>query len=155
MFIFKTLIRDILAGNLNGLHSDNVQVLEGYLEEHQKQLPFEGLPNDTRTLMGRVQTLLGNHAAELNPLASQIREMLKINEPINRRQRFYTFGGFMFGIAGITFGVFTFIYPPTSAPEGGVPKSSAAITAPKVGQEAPTQEKPMVVCAPGVPVALE
>lgn len=132
VFLIKTLVRDVRAGSLV-IDFTKVPLLESYLEEHQKQLPFEGLPRETRFMMDRLGKLLGTDVAELYPVASHVRELIKIkiNEPINRRQRFYTLGGFLLGIAGIAFGTFTFLFPPSTAPEAAVSESPATISIPK------------------------
>lgn len=114
IFAIKTIIRDGLTNTFLGLNTDKIKVLEGYLEEHKKQLPYEGLPTETRFMMDKVGKLLGSHESELHPLAAHIRELLKGNEPVQARQRFYTLGGFVIGVLGIAFTAYGFMYPPAS-----------------------------------------
>ncbi len=131
-FLIKTLIRDVVANRLTGL-DDKVSVLEALQEEHQKQLPFEGLPTQTRFMMDRLRLHLGPNGSDLYPLANHVRDLLKHQEPANRRQRFYTFGGFVVGIAGIAFGAFTFIFPPAAAPASAACPAPPAVSVPKDG----------------------
>jgi hypothetical protein len=96
----------ILKGEESELSSHR-SVIEDYLSKYKIDEPFEGMPNDLRIHMERLRDRLDSKDTHLlNPLASQINELLTINEKKRKRDRLYTAGGFFVGIAGLAFALF-------------------------------------------------
>lgn len=144
VFVLKELVNAALTGRMPELDK-KVRVLELLLEEHQKQLPFENLPSETRFIMERLKKLLGGNGSALYPLAANVAGLIKKNAPGDQRQRFYTFGGFILGLVGILFTAFTYRYPLPTAPakiesHQPAPVSSAA----HPGDEFPNSNKSSV-----------
>ncbi|MGX1021193.1 hypothetical protein AB7M33_003869 [Pseudomonas sp. Y3 TE3536] len=108
----KKVLRDVIVGREEGNDvKPHRKLLEGYLAEYRVEEPFEGLPSNTRISLERLRQDLGGEASALRSLTSHFRELLQIHDAINRRQRFYTFGGFLVGVAGFLFGVVIWFFP--------------------------------------------
>ncbi|CAD0264205.1 hypothetical protein DENIT_20092 [Pseudomonas veronii] len=123
--VVRTLLRDLIVGHEDGnwLKAHRT-LLEGFVAEYKKEEPFEGLPSETRLSLERIRESLGTNADALHPLTGHFKELLKIHETVNRRQRFYTTGGFLVGLIGLMFGVYVSFYPYT--PDSVVNSMSAA-----------------------------
>lgn len=110
----QRLIREALTGR-NAPLKEHLGVLEGYLAKLKEDEPFEGLPDELRVHLERVREQLPNGLLVLLPLASQIRVLVAINEKVQRRQRYYTVGGFFIGMVGVVFAAVTYFHPYSSA----------------------------------------
>ncbi|MFL1480951.1 MULTISPECIES: hypothetical protein [Pseudomonas] len=109
--IIRALMRDVLTGEeIDDEAGSKRTLLESYIDAYRLSQPFEGLPNDTRLTLDRLRTELGSKSDSLHPLTLHIRELLKINDKVNRRQRIYTSVGCLVGVLGFLFAVYAFLY---------------------------------------------
>ncbi|HCI13602.1 MAG: hypothetical protein A2063_07500 [Gallionellales bacterium GWA2_60_142] len=127
-------LQDTLREILTGRNSDlkpHQSVIEGYLSKLREIEPFEGIPNEIRLHLERVKELLPKGPDLLQPLTSQIRDLVSVNEKDRRQQKYYTVGGFFVGFVGLLFAAFTYFYPnsgstPAQHSSVGVENSSPA-----------------------------
>lgn len=104
IMIVTFVLSDVLAGTVIDDESKSKRtLLESYITAYRLSEPFEGLPNETRLYLDRLRKELGTNTEALHPLTSHIRELLKGRDATNRRQRFYTSGGFLVGVLGLVY----------------------------------------------------
>jgi hypothetical protein len=112
-FVVRTLVRDILTGKDANL-KEKLQLLEGYSSSHRASEPFEGMPNEIRIHLERLKELGTSAEQILEPLTSQIRDLLAIKSKEYSRQKLYTVGGLVVGVVGLVFAGYTYIFPPAT-----------------------------------------
>ena len=108
--IYATLIttkREILAGRDKDLepHKD---LINKYLSSMNMEEPFEGMPNDIKLHLQRIRDNLVGNETLLDPLTSQIIELLSVNEKEKKQMRYYTIMGALVGVAGLAFAIYTY-----------------------------------------------
>jgi hypothetical protein len=108
-----------------GRHKDDPQgsrrkLLDSLAAAYELEEPFEGLPSETRLSLERIRKSLGTNTEALHPLTTHFKELLKHNNAVNKRQRFYTFAGFLVGVLGFGYGVYISVYPFTPDTAGAV-----------------------------------
>jgi hypothetical protein len=108
--VMQKLRREILTGRETDI-STHLPVLEGYLDKLKEIEPFEGIPTEIRIHLERIKEQLTQYPLLLQPLTSQIRELLSVNEKDKRQQKYYTIGGFFVGFLGFVFAAFSYFYP--------------------------------------------
>ena len=108
--ILKRLHVQILAGRNSDLESHK-QLLESYIQNYKTEEPFEGIPNEIRMHLERLRENINGNELILEPLTSQIRELLTIKQKEMKQQKWYTIGGFIIGVAGLIFAIFTYYTP--------------------------------------------
>lgn len=109
------LVEISVGGDKKGGLNKHRQLIEGYVQSFEYDEPFDGISDDTRLTLEQLRKNLGTNAAILIPLANHLRELTAINDVSNRRQRFYTLGGFVVGVLGLVYGVVVSVYPLESA----------------------------------------
>jgi hypothetical protein len=109
----RSLYRELLVGK-NQEYEPHKALIESYLAEHKKAEPFEGLPTETRIHMERLREALAGHEQLLEPLTSQIRELVSVYEGDKKVQKRYTAWGFFLGLIGVIFAVYPYLNPPDS-----------------------------------------
>jgi hypothetical protein len=119
-FVTRRLLRDIQTGAELSL-KDHRTLLEEYIAEYKQAEPFEGIPNETRVHLERLRKSLGSDVAVLEPLTSQIRELVSIYEQDKVKQRRYTVWGFFIGVISFIFAAYVSVYPLVSE----APKASS------------------------------
>ena len=108
----REFLREILVGSDEKRELDtHSQLIESYVQAFKDDEPFDGIHDDTRLTLEKLRKDLGPNAGVLMPLANHLRELTRINDVSNRRQRFYTFGGFVVGVLGLVYGVLVSVYP--------------------------------------------
>jgi hypothetical protein len=108
--ILQKLMREILTGRETDI-APHKSTVEGYLAKIKEIEPFEGIPTEIRIHLERIKDHLPKDPMIMQPLTSQIRELLALNEKEKRHQRYYTTGGFFIGFLGLIFAAFTYFYP--------------------------------------------
>lgn len=112
--VVMALLRDVLTGLESDDESGSKRViLESYIDAYRRSQPFEGIPSDTRISLERLRADLGTKSDSLHPLTVNIRELLKIHEKVNRRQRIYTAGGCFVGVIGLVLSAYALVFPGT------------------------------------------
>ena len=64
------------------------------------------MPNEVRIHMEKLKEKLETNDKSLEPLTHKIKELLEFNNSKNKRQRFYTFAGFIIGFFGFTYAIY-------------------------------------------------
>lgn len=105
-FTIRKYYREIMAGRDSDL-ADHKDLIKGYIDQYRKDEPFEGLPNEVRIHLERLRDNLNGNEHLLEPLTSQIKDLLTINETEKRNQKYFTIGGFFVGLAGFSFAIYT------------------------------------------------
>lgn len=125
--VVRGLLREVLTGAESDLLSHRA-LLEGYLVSYRAAEPFEGLPSETRVHLERLREALGNRPELLEPLTTQVRELVSVYEKDKSRQRLYTVWGFIFGTVGLLFAAYAYFFPyiPAQAPVPGQPSAEVA-----------------------------
>ncbi len=126
----RSIYRDLLVGKSQE-YEPHKTLIESYLAQHKKAEPFEGLPTETRMHLGRLREALTGHDHLLEPLTSQIRELVSVYESDKKAQKRYTAWGFFLGLFGVMFAAYTYLNPldsgkPVKAVE--TPSASASDT---------------------------
>jgi hypothetical protein len=103
----RELLRDVVVGDAGTLEPHR-SLLDGYIEAHSREQPFEGVPPATRLQFERLKEVLGEQEHLLDPLTSQVRELVSIYEKDKRRQRRYTAGGFFLAVVSLAFAAYTY-----------------------------------------------
>lgn len=103
----KNLHVQIMAGRNTDLEPHK-QLLESYIQNYKTEEPFEGIPNEIRMHLERLRENFDGKELLLEPLTSQIRELLSIKQKEVKQQKWYTIGGFVIGVAGLIFAIFTY-----------------------------------------------
>ena len=129
-WVLQKLMREILTGRETDI-SPHQSVVEGYLAKLKEIEPFEGIPTEIRIHLERIKEHLDQNPLLLQPLTSQIRELLSVNEKGKRQQKYYTIGGFFVGFLGLIFAAFSYFYPYTN----NSPTSAASPTHDSVSKE--------------------
>jgi len=103
--ILENNMREILTHREKDLleHKD---LVESYILEYKKYEPFEGIPDEIRIHLERLQEKVEIETSLLEPLTTQIVDLLKINNSVNKRQRFLAYTGVFFGIIGFIYGIY-------------------------------------------------
>lgn len=84
-------------------HKDLIQ---GYIKSYESTEPYEGLKSvQIRLYLERLSREQADKDT-LHALAGEISGMERFTELTNRKQRFYTFGGFLVGIIGVLLAVY-------------------------------------------------
>ncbi|MBM0212729.1 hypothetical protein ALQ72_05165 [Pseudomonas syringae pv. maculicola] len=106
--VVEALVRDVRTGKEEdqGVTS-RLDKLDSYIAAYRQNEPFEGLPSETNLSLERLRIALGNNSHLLHPLTDHIKDLHKIHNRTNHLQRFYTLGGFLVGIAGLVYGIYT------------------------------------------------
>jgi len=105
-FTIRKYYREIMAGRDNDL-LEHKGLIKNYIDQYRKDEPFEGLPNEVRIHLERLRDNINGNEHLLEPLTSQIKDLLTINESDKRNQKYFTIGGFFIGLAGFAFAVYT------------------------------------------------
>ena len=92
-WVLQRLLRELLTGRNTDL-SQHRAVIESYIAKMKEAEPFEGMPNEIRIHLERLREHLPSSSGILEPLTTQIRELLSVNEKEQKQQKYYTVGGF-------------------------------------------------------------
>lgn len=114
--IYPTLeeyIRDIKSGRNENL-VPHLDLLEGYVDAYRHEEPFQSLPSDIRLHLERIRDRI-NEVEPLEPLTVQIKDLLSIHTAEKKKAKFYTVGGFVFGVVGVAIAIFPYVNPPESS----------------------------------------
>lgn len=106
--------REIMAGREDEL-SPHKELIKSYINQYKNDEPFEGLPNEIRIHLERLRDQINGSNHLLEPLTSQIKDLLTMNEKEQRHQKYYTIGGFFIGLAGFAFALYTSLIQPQIA----------------------------------------
>ncbi|WP_081138965.1 hypothetical protein [Halomonas sp. BC2] len=104
-FTIRKYNREIMAGREDDL-SEHKELIKSYITQYRKGEPFEGLPNEIRIHLERLRDQIDGNEHLLEPLTTQIKELLTINQREKRQQKHYTIGGFFVGLAGLAFALY-------------------------------------------------
>ncbi|MBJ6958419.1 hypothetical protein JG654_19075, partial [Vibrio cholerae] len=99
----RRTVRDVLTGQEEEL-KPHLELLNSYTKEYKEVEPFENLPSDIRLPLERIREQLEDQAL-LEPLTSHIKQLVELHSKENKRQKFYTAGGFFIGLLGILLAV--------------------------------------------------
>lgn len=110
--VLQRTLRDVITGRDEEL-GQHQALLEQYISRFRDLEPFEGIPNEIRLHLERINEQLPDGIQFLQPLNHKIRELLALNERDRRQQRYYTIGGFVVGALGLAFAAFAYFYPYT------------------------------------------
>ncbi|WP_447773431.1 hypothetical protein [Aeromonas veronii] len=105
-FTIRKFNREIMAGREDEL-SPHKDLIKSYITQYRKDEPFEGLPNEVRIHLERLRDQINENEHLLEPLTTQIKDLLTINQKEKRQQKYYTIGGFFVGLAGLAFALYT------------------------------------------------
>lgn len=105
--VLQHLHVQVLAGR-NAELEQHKNLLQSYINSYKIEEPFEGIPNEIRMHLERLRENIGGSEHLLDPLTSQIRELLSVKQKEMRQQKWYTIGGFAIGLAGLIFAIFTY-----------------------------------------------
>lgn len=105
--ILRDVHREVLTGRDKELepHKD---IIKSYIEHYEKAQPFEGIPNDLRIHLERLREKFSENIELLDPLTSQIKDLVAVNQKERRQQKYYTIGGFFVGLLGLAFAFYTY-----------------------------------------------
>lgn len=118
----RYLVRDLIVGTQkDDANGTRRKLLEALVAEYELEEPFEGLPGETRLELERIQKSLSGQTHLLHPLTAHFKELLKANDSRSKRQGFYTFAGFLFGVFGAGYGVYVSLFPLTPLTAETVP----------------------------------
>jgi hypothetical protein len=106
----RELYKDILTGATKKLQLHR-ELIEAYIQSHQRAEPFEGLPNEIRIHLERLHDALGDRSHLLDPLTSQIRDLVSVHKQEYKLQKRYTSWGFLIGLVGLLFAAYAYFYP--------------------------------------------
>jgi hypothetical protein len=110
-FTIRKYNREIMAGREDDL-SEHKDLIKSYITQYRKDEPFEGLPNEVRIHLERLRDQINGNDHLLEPLTTQIKDLLTINQKEKRQQKYYTIGGFFVGLAGLAFALYTSLSEP-------------------------------------------
>ena len=127
-WVLQRLLRELLTGRNSDLAAHRSEI-EAYIAKMKEAEPFEGIPDEIRIHLERLREHLSAQTGLLEPLTSQIRDLLALNEKEQRHQRYYTVGGFFLGIVGFTFAAYAYFVPYSASPPLAAPPSNAASSA--------------------------
>lgn len=108
--MIRELHKTILTGANEKLQSHR-PLIEGYITSHRRAEPFEGLPTEIRIHLERLNNALGDKEHLLDPLTTEIRELVTIHKKDYKLQKRYTSWGFFLGVAGLIFATYAYFYP--------------------------------------------
>ncbi|EPW0993759.1 TPA: hypothetical protein ACMDRY_003623 [Vibrio cholerae] len=108
----RRTVRDVLTGQEEEL-KPHLELLNSYTKEYKEVEPFENLPSDIRLPLERIREQLEDQAL-LEPLTSHIKQLVELHSKENKRQKFYTAGGFFIGLLGILLAVIFYMTPLTA-----------------------------------------
>jgi hypothetical protein len=103
--VVKLIITEILSGE-SSLEKDKIKIFESYLENHNQDEPFEGIPSEIRIHLERLKESSGIQLTQLEPLTKHITELLKINTKENKRQKSFSLISLLVGIGGLAIGLY-------------------------------------------------
>ncbi len=126
-WILQRVLREILTGR-NADLVPHKGLVEDYISKMKEAEPFEGMPKEIRIHLERLREQLPAAPQLMEPLTSQIRELLSVNEREQKQQKYYTVGGFFLGIVGFLFAGYAYFYPYQAAQ----PISTQSTVAPEV-----------------------
>ncbi|MBN2816419.1 MAG: hypothetical protein JXQ67_07015 [Campylobacterales bacterium] len=106
-FTIRKFHREILAGREATL-SDYKEKVKSYIDLYKEEEPFEGLPNEVRIHLERLREQIDGKEHLLEPLTSQIKDLLTIYQKEKRYQKYYTTGSFFIGLIGLGFAFYTY-----------------------------------------------
>ncbi|MFC7300295.1 hypothetical protein [Cognatiluteimonas weifangensis] len=111
----RVLLREVLAERNLSLcpHQD---WLESLLREMKDREPFEGLPSEIRIHLERLREEMPASSHKLEPLTTQIRELVALKGREYRLQKYYTVGGFILGVIGLGFAAYAYWFPVVPKP---------------------------------------
>lgn len=98
--VFQDLMKKILTGEAQDFEPHK-ELIRSYIHKSNQEEPFEGIPDDIRIHLERLREKIEDHAELLDPLTSQIKDLLSINKRERLQQKYYTTGGFFVGILGL------------------------------------------------------
>ncbi len=104
-FTIREYYREIMAGREEDL-SQHKELIKSYLSQYHKDEPFEGLPNEVRIHLERLRDQINGKEHLLDPLTTQIKDLLTIKQKEKRQQKYYTIGGFFVGLVGLAFALY-------------------------------------------------
>jgi hypothetical protein len=106
----RELHKTILTG-VNEKMQPHRALIEGYIASHRRAEPFEGLPTEIRIHLERLSGALGDKEHLLDPLTTEIRELVTIYKKDYKLQKRYTSWGFFLGVVGLVFAAYAYFYP--------------------------------------------
>jgi hypothetical protein len=109
-FCVRKLYKDLLLGKAKDLEPHR-ELVETYISTRKQDEPFEGLPTETRVHLERLREAMSGKEQLLEPLTTQIRELVSVYERDKRGQRRYTVWGFFITAASLVFAAYTYFYP--------------------------------------------
>lgn len=112
--VLQRQLREVLTGRSTDLAPYRT-VIEQYIARMDEAEPYEGIPSQIRIHLERLREHSPESKALIEPLISQVRELLSINEKGRKQQQYYTVGGFFVGIVGILIAIVTYFYPNTGS----------------------------------------
>jgi hypothetical protein len=127
-WVLQRTLREVLTGRNPDL-APHRAVVEAYIAKMKESEPFEGIPNEIRIHLERLREHLPATNGLLEPLTSQIRELLAVNEKEQKQQKYYTVGGCFLGILGFIFAAYAYYFPyqaPSASPTVSGPPTSTA-----------------------------
>lgn len=126
----QLLIREMLTGRIAELQPHRA-ILEKFLEEFREAEPYEGIPEEIRIHLERLKDQVPDSTFLLHPLATQIRELLSVNDREQRLLKYYTVGGFFIGLLGLFFAAYVYLYPPQEASTVTTAPAPQSMSSPK------------------------
>lgn len=114
-------IREIKTGENEKL-SEHLELIDSYIAAYKHDEPFQSLPSDIKLHLERVRDKLGSTEL-LDPLTSQIKDLLAIHSEESKKAKFYSIGGFITGLLGVALAIILYVLPLNSVADA--PTSSA------------------------------
>ncbi|WP_144940738.1 hypothetical protein [Pseudomonas alabamensis] len=106
--IIRGYMREIITQKNSSLVKHKA-LIQGYITSYESTEPFEGLKAvQVRLYLERLSRENAD-TDTLHALAGEIAGMEQFTELTNRKQRFYTFGGFVIGIIGVLLAVYPMV----------------------------------------------
>lgn len=106
----RQLHTSVLAGKDKGGDLQPYRaLLEQYMADFREEEPFEGFKPRARLALERIKKDLGGSTEALNSVMEHLSELMTFQEGVNKRQRYYTFFGFVVGV--ISFGYAIYVTP--------------------------------------------
>lgn len=106
--VLRKLYRESITGRDQELASKSA-VLSGFIQQRNKEEPFEGLPSDIRVNLERVRDHISEDVALLEPTADQIQQLIDIEKVARRRDRVVAVVSLIVGVLGLSIAVYPYI----------------------------------------------
>lgn len=104
LFTLRNMLAESISGEIDNL-KDKSEWLRELIKWHAEREPFAELPENVGLQLNTIKTQYPDAASSIGQLATSMSELYSSNKTDLKKQKLYSFWGFLVGILGVLFTV--------------------------------------------------